>query len=82
MVTILPVAVLEDNYSYLIVDTVTNTAVAVDPCDPSAVMVTEKCNAAEPYFNVIDAESGHGQPGVSNSCTNHSQALVSRGDAA
>lgn len=40
VVTILPVAVLDDNYSYLIVDTLTNKAVVVDPCDPGAVMVT------------------------------------------
>ena len=39
VVTVLPVAVLDDNYSYLVIDTVTNTAVAVDLCDPSAVMV-------------------------------------------
>lgn len=40
VVTIIPVAVLDDNYSYLIIDAVSNTAVAVDPCDPGAVMVT------------------------------------------
>lgn len=39
VVTILPVAVLDDNYSYLVIDTVNNAAVAVDPCDPTAVVV-------------------------------------------
>lgn len=39
VVTILPVAVLDDNYSYLVIDTVTDTAVAVDPSDPTAVTV-------------------------------------------
>lgn len=32
-------AVLADNYSYLVIDTLTNTAVAIDPCDPTLVMV-------------------------------------------
>ncbi len=32
-------AVLGDNYSYLVIDSVTNTAVAIDPCDPTPVMV-------------------------------------------
>ena len=41
MVTIVPVAVLDDNYSYLIIDTVSDTAVAVDPSDPATVLVRE-----------------------------------------
>lgn len=40
VVKVVPVAVLDDNYSYLVIDTVTNTAVAIDPCDPTPVMVT------------------------------------------
>ncbi|XP_007437764.1 probable hydrolase PNKD isoform X1 [Python bivittatus] len=34
---ILPIPVLSDNYSYLVVDTDSNSAVAVDPSDPLAV---------------------------------------------
>lgn len=36
---IVPIAVLDDNYSYLIIDTVTNFAAVVDPADPAAVKV-------------------------------------------
>ena len=35
----MPIAVLDDNYSYLIIDTTTNMAVVVDPADPAAVTV-------------------------------------------
>ena len=42
VVTVAPIAVLDDNYSYLVIDTVTNEAVAIDPCDPSALMVSYK----------------------------------------
>lgn len=41
VVTVVPVAVLDDNYSYLIIDTVSDTAVAVDPSDPATVLVRE-----------------------------------------
>ena len=39
-VKIVPIAVLDDNYSYLIIDTTTNSAAVVDPADPAAVKVT------------------------------------------
>lgn len=35
----LPIPVLADNYSYLIIDTQARLAVAVDPSDPQAVQV-------------------------------------------
>lgn len=35
----LPIPVLSDNYSYLIIDTQARLAVAVDPSDPRAVQV-------------------------------------------
>lgn len=35
----LPIPVLSDNYSYLIIDTQAGLAVAVDPSDPRAVQV-------------------------------------------
>lgn len=35
----LPIPVLSDNYSYLIIDTQARLAVAVDPSDPQAVQV-------------------------------------------
>ena len=41
-VKIVPIAVLDDNYSYLIIDTVTNAAAVVDPADPAAVKVDSK----------------------------------------
>ncbi|XP_069840901.1 probable hydrolase PNKD isoform X2 [Dendropsophus ebraccatus] len=36
-VKVVPIPVLSDNYSYLVVDTTSNLAVAVDPSDPIAV---------------------------------------------
>ncbi|XP_064419957.1 probable hydrolase PNKD [Latimeria chalumnae] len=36
-VKIIPISVIEDNYSYLIIDTTSDTAVAVDPSDPQVV---------------------------------------------
>ena len=39
-VEITPIPVLDDNYAYLIVDTVNKVAVAVDPSDPDAVQVS------------------------------------------
>lgn len=38
-VKVLPIPVLSDNYSYLIIDTQARLAVAVDPSDPQAVQV-------------------------------------------
>jgi hypothetical protein len=38
-VKVLPIPVLSDNYSYLIIDTQAGLAVAVDPSDPRAVQV-------------------------------------------
>lgn len=38
-VEITPIPVLNDNYAYLVVDTVNKVAVAVDPSDPDAVQV-------------------------------------------
>ncbi|XP_053732813.1 probable hydrolase PNKD isoform X1 [Synchiropus splendidus] len=36
-IKIIPIAVLSDNYSYLIIDTTSNLAVVVDPADPQTV---------------------------------------------
>ncbi|XP_042562178.1 probable hydrolase PNKD [Clupea harengus] len=41
-VKIIPIPVLSDNYSYLIVDTSSNVAVVVDPADPQAVQACLK----------------------------------------
>ncbi|XP_061580297.1 probable hydrolase PNKD [Cololabis saira] len=38
-IKIIPVSVLSDNYSYLIVDTESSVAVAIDPADPQSVQV-------------------------------------------
>lgn len=38
-VKVLPIPVLSDNYSYLIIDTQARLAVVVDPSDPQAVQV-------------------------------------------
>jgi len=38
-VTVVPVPILDDNYAYLVIDTVSNLAVAVDPSDAEAVKV-------------------------------------------
>lgn len=37
--TVVPVAILDDNYAYLVIDTVSNLAVAVDPSDAETVKV-------------------------------------------
>ena len=42
-VTIIPLPILGDNYAYLVVDTVSNVAVAVDPSDPAEVKVHISC---------------------------------------
>lgn len=41
-VKVLPIPVLSDNYSYLIIDTQARLAVAVDPSDPQAVQVRSR----------------------------------------
>lgn len=38
-VKILPIPVLSNNYSYLVIDTHSNAAAAIDPSDPLAVQV-------------------------------------------
>lgn len=40
-VKIVPIPVLSNNYSYLIIDTGSNCAAVVDPSDPLAVQVRE-----------------------------------------
>ena len=39
-IKIVPVSVLSDNYCYLVIDTTSGEAVAVDPADPQTVQVT------------------------------------------
>ena len=52
-ITIYPLAILEDNYSYLIVDT-NNVAVVVDPADPMVVEVRKsaKYNCAVQFYRM------------------------------
>lgn len=38
-VTIIPLAILNDNYCYVVVDDTSRSAVAIDPADPEAVKV-------------------------------------------
>lgn len=38
-IKIIPISVLSDNYSYLVVDTASGVAVVVDPADPQTVQV-------------------------------------------
>lgn len=38
-IKIIPIAVLSDNYSYLVVDTASGVAVVVDPADPQTIQV-------------------------------------------
>lgn len=38
-VTVVPIPILDDNYAYLVIDTVSNMAVVVDPSDAEAVKV-------------------------------------------
>lgn len=37
---IIPISVLSDNYSYIIIDTTSGVAAVVDPADPQTVQVT------------------------------------------
>lgn len=39
-VKIIPISVLSDNYSYLIIDRASSIAVVVDPADPQTVQVS------------------------------------------
>lgn len=38
-IKIIPISVLSDNYSYLVIDTASGVAVVVDPADPAKVQV-------------------------------------------
>lgn len=38
-IKIIPISVLSDNYSYLVIDTASSVAVVVDPADPQTVQV-------------------------------------------
>lgn len=38
-IKIIPMSVLSDNYSYLVIDTASSVAVVVDPADPQTVQV-------------------------------------------
>lgn len=38
-IKILPISVLSDNYSYLVIDMASSVAVVVDPADPQTVQV-------------------------------------------
>ena len=38
-IKIIPIPVLSDNYSYLVIDTASSVAVVVDPADPQTVQV-------------------------------------------
>ena len=37
--TVIPLAILDDNYSYIVVDDTSKVAVAIDPADPEAIKV-------------------------------------------
>lgn len=39
-IKIIPISVLSDNYSYLVIDTAFDVAVVVDPADPQTVQVS------------------------------------------
>lgn len=41
-IKIIPVPILSDNYSYVVIDTASNLAVVVDPADPQPVQVRFK----------------------------------------
>ena len=75
-VTIYPLAILEDNYSYLIVDT-NNVAVVVDPADPMVVEVRERevSTVYRILYNVT--ECSEGTRATSQGYTNNPQTLVS-----
>ena len=39
----MPIAIVEDNYAYVVIDTASRKAVVVDPSDPHAVKVCVCC---------------------------------------
>lgn len=39
-IKIIPISVLSDNYSYLVIDTASDVAVVVDPADPQTVQAS------------------------------------------
>ena len=49
-IKIIPISVLSDNYSYLIIDTESSVAVVVDPADPEAVQVGDFNPNGGPLF--------------------------------
>jgi len=49
-IKIIPVPILSDNYSYVVIDTASNTAVVVDPADPQPVQVGFKTRSFRNSF--------------------------------
>lgn len=62
----LPIPVLSDNYSYLIIDTQAGLAVAVDPSDPRAVQVREE--GAGCWESLQGTGAGPGSPDYGLCC--------------
>ena len=46
--TIVPLAILSDNYCYVVVDDASKTAVAIDPADPEAVKASQCTATVQP----------------------------------
>lgn len=53
-IKIIPIPVLSDNYSYLIVDTTSSVAVVVDPADPQLVQAS---SLLLPLFSPLHVEA-------------------------
>lgn len=47
---VVPVPMLEDNYSYLVIDTETNTAAVVDPVEPEKILLEASNRGVVPSF--------------------------------
>lgn len=52
-IKIIPVPILSDNYSYVVIDTASNTAVVVDPADPQPVQVGFKTSFRNSFLDYI-----------------------------
>ena len=52
--TVVPIPILDDNYAYLVIDTVSNMAVVVDPSDAEAVkVVCHLCATPLCSYNIV-----------------------------
>lgn len=79
-VTIIPLAILDDNYCYVVVDDTSRIAVAIDAADPEAVKVSTCSNSIHYSFFMITntLEVCSGEEFTAEGSSYNPQALASR----